>query len=298
MAIPSEAPFIRWGPSLRWGDDDMTTLFLPGPLWMVGCGNMGSAMLARWLAAGVDAAQITVVRPSGRAVAEGVRVLTALPEDEVPAIALLAMKPRQLDEVAALLAPALDPASLLVSILAGVEQASLRARFPAVRSVVRAMPNLPVSLGKGVVNLFGDDPGEPGEAAGKAAAGALMEPLGHVEWFAKERQFQIAGIVTGAGPAFLLRYVDALAQGARSIGLAEEKAERLALAMAEGASSWAAAASESPDQLAARVASAGGTTQAGLDVLDADEALRRLVLATLEAALGRSDAMAAKARPG
>ena len=129
---------------------------LPGPLWMVGCGNMGSAMLAGWIAAGIDPAHVTVVRPSGRAVGHGVRVLTDFPEDEVPAIVVLAMKPHQIDAVAPALAPILDPETILVSILAGVELASLRARFTAPRTIAKAMPNLPVAIEKGVVVLCSD----------------------------------------------------------------------------------------------------------------------------------------------
>ena len=83
-----------------------TDPLLPGPLWLVGCGNMGSAMLDGWIAAGVDPGHVTVVRPSGRAVGHGVRVLAEFPEDEVPALAVLAMKPHQLDAVAPALAPA------------------------------------------------------------------------------------------------------------------------------------------------------------------------------------------------
>src|SRR5947209_1676085 len=130
------------------------TIPLPGPLWLIGCGNMAGAMLARWIECGVDRSEITVVRPSGVAPAEGVRTLTVLPEDEVPALVLLAVKPQKLDEVAPLLAPALDPHTILVSILASVELASLRQRFAAPEAIVRAMPNTPVRLGKGVIELI------------------------------------------------------------------------------------------------------------------------------------------------
>src|SRR5687768_18518946 len=120
----------------------MADPLLPGPLWMVGCGNMGSAMLDGWIAGGVDPAHVSVVRPSGESVGHDIRVTRDYPEDEVPAIVLLGMKPHQLDLVAPALAPILDAETILVSILAGVESASLRARFPAPRTIVRAMPNL------------------------------------------------------------------------------------------------------------------------------------------------------------
>src|SRR5688572_23976713 len=97
---------------------------LPGPLWLIGCGNMGGAMLEGWLDAGIRAAQVTAIDPFAKSVPGGVRLLADLPEDEVPALVVLGVKPQLLDEVAPKLAPALDPNSLLISVLAGVELAS------------------------------------------------------------------------------------------------------------------------------------------------------------------------------
>jgi pyrroline-5-carboxylate reductase len=266
--------------------------FLPGPLWMVGCGNMGSAMLAGWRTAGIDPAHVTVIRPSGRECGDGVRVLADYPEDEVPAIVLLAMKPYQLDLVAPALVPALDRRTILISILAGVEASSLRDRFPAPETVVKAMPNLPVALGRGVVGLYAED----GDPADKVLVSGLMAALGHAEWFEDEAAFQLAGVLTGAGPAFLYRFIDALAEGAAGLGLPADQAMRLARAMAAGTAALAAGSSDTPEQLARKVASPNGTTEAGLRVLDADEALFRLVQETLAAARARSLELAAEAR--
>lgn len=270
----------------------MADPLLPGPLWLVGCGNMGGAMLAGWLESGVEPAHVTVIRPSGRDTGHGVRVLTRYPEDEVPAVVLLAMKPYQLDDVAGLLAPILDPATLLVSILAGVELASLRARFAAPATIVRAMPNLPVALGKGVVNLCSDST----DGTARALVSGLMAALGHAEWHADETMFQLAGHLTGAGPAFLFRFIDALAAAGERLGLSYDQAARLALRMVEGAAALAAASSDDPETLARRVASPGGTTEAGLKVLDTDRALADLVERTLDAARLRGLEMAAAAR--
>lgn len=269
-----------------------TDPLLPGPLWMVGCGNMGSAMLDGWIAAGVDPRHVTVIRPSGREVAPGVRVLTDYPEDEVPAMVLLAMKPYQLDSVAPALAPILDPHTILVSILAGVELATLRARFPGPETVVKAMPNLPVRLGKGVVGLHGDS----ADLTTRTLVTGLMASLGHAEWFEDEQQFALAGILTGAGPAFLFRFIDALAAAAERLGLTYDQAQRLATAMVEGAGALAGASEEDAETLARRVASPRGTTEAGLAVLDEAEALKTLVARTLEASRRRSLEMAAEAR--
>ena len=270
----------------------MSDPLLPGPLWLVGCGNMGSAMLEGWVAAGVDPGHVSVIRPSGRPVGHHVRVLTDFPEDEVPAIVLLAMKPYQIDLVAPGLAPILDPNSLLVSILAGVELQSLRERFPAPRTIVKAMPNLPVGLGKGVVCLYSDSQ----DQVARAIASGMMAALGHAEWFDSEQAFQLAGILTGAGPAFLFRFIEGLAAAAEALGLDGEQAGRLAAAMVEGAAAMARTSDEGPRRLAQKVASPGGTTQAGLEVLDEDRALFGLLKHMLDASRRRSLEMAAEAR--
>jgi len=266
--------------------------FLPGPLWLVGCGNMGSAMLEGWIAAGVDPSHVTVIRPSGQPCGPKVRVLTDFPEDEVPAIVLLAMKPYQLDLVAPGLAPILDPETMLVSILAGVEQKSLRDRFQGPRTIVKAMPNLPVAFGKGVVCLYSDSE----DQVARAMASGMMAALGHAEWFDNEQTFQLAGHLTGAGPAFLFRFIEGLAAGAEALGLDTEQSVRLAAAMVEGAAVMARASDEGPRRLAQKVASPGGTTEAGLRVLDEDRALFDLLQRMLDASRRRGLEMAAEAR--
>lgn len=257
------------------------------PFWMIGCGNMAGAMLTRWLAAGAPADGITVVRPSGVAPAAGVRTLTALPDGPAPRLVLLGIKPQQLDSVAPALAARVGPETVLVSILAGTGCDSLRARFPAAGAIVRAMPNTPVALGRGVVALTGDRV-EP--------VAALMRPLGLVEWIADEEDFHLVAALAGSGPAFVFRMIDALAVGAADLGLAPDQAARLALHMVEGAGALAAGAGEPPALLADRVASPGGMTRKGLDVLDADQALARLMRATLDATAARGREMAAAFR--
>ena len=128
-----------------------------------------------------------------------------------------------------------------------------------------------------------------------AAVTALMAPLGTPEWL-DESHFDAVTALAGSGPAFVYRFIDALAQGGAALGLPAEQARRLALAMVEGAGALASASEHAPGELARRVASPGGTTEAGLRVLDADAALSELVAATLKAAADRSAEMAAAAR--
>ena len=266
---------------------------IDGPLWLVGAGNMGGAMLRGWLAAGADPAQLTVIDPALPAMPGGVTVLAAAdPSAPPPAILLLAVKPQLLDQVAPAIAPLLGTETLLLSILAGVEVASLRARFPAPAAVVRLMPNMPVSLGKGVMALFGDG---LDDGARKTAA-ALMAPLGLVEWIEREDQFDAVTALSGCGPAFLFRFIDAMAQAGAALGLPADQAARLALATVEGSALLAAASDEDPARIADRVASPGGSTREGLNVLDEPDGIMALMRRTLAASAHRNAEMAAAAR--
>lgn len=260
-----------------------------GPIWLVGCGNMAGAMLARWLDQGLDPQTITVIRPSGIAPAPGVHTVTALPDGPAPRVLMLGVKPQKLDAVAPAVAAAIGPGTVVVSILAGVELATLRTRFPGADAVVRAMPNTPVALGRGVVGLFGDESSD---------VDALMAPLGLVERVADEAEFDLLGTLAGCGPAFLFRFIDALAGAGVSLGLDPAQAMRLAVATVDGAAGLAAASGESPATLADRVASPGGMTRKGLDVLDTDRALAGLLEHTLSAAVARGRELAAAARGG
>jgi pyrroline-5-carboxylate reductase len=267
----------------------------PASILIVGCGNMGGAMLTGWLAGGLEPARFTVVDPVLAAAPDGVTLLRELPAGKFDAV-LLGVKPQLLGDVAPMLAALADGDTVLLSILAGVELASLAASFPHTARLVRIMPNLAAAIGRSPVALAASGL----EAAGRDAVTALMDPLGTPEWLADEALFDVVTALAGSGPAFVYRYIDALAAGAVTLGLPQAQAQRLALATVEGAALLAAASEHSPGELARRVASPGGTTQAGLDVLDAGDALARLTEATLRAARDRSAAMAgeAKARAG
>ncbi|WP_457354821.1 pyrroline-5-carboxylate reductase [Sphingomonas sp. UYP23] len=258
---------------------------------MIGCGNMGGAMLRRWVASGVLAGdQVDVVNRADRGLPEGVRQARDLPSGALPDAVILAMKPQQIDDVASRFAARLAGAPMLISILAGVEEPALAARFDT-GAIVRAMPNLPVAIGKGVVALDSAS----ADAPMRAAVAALMAPLGLVEWVAAA-QFDAVTALAGSGPAFLYRFIDALAVAGVAQGLPETQAERLALATVEGAGLLAAAAEVGPGALADQVASPGGSTRRGLDVLDEARTLEMLLTETIAAATRRNAEMAAAAR--
>ena len=257
---------------------------------LIGCGNMGGAMLAGWLAGGFDPARFTVVDPVLAQAPAGVSLLRDMPDGPFDAI-LLGVKPQLLGEVSSGVARLAGPGTLLLSILAGVELASLTARFPSAAGYVRIMPNLAAAIGKSPIALAAQGLDEQA----KTQVTALMTPLGTPEWL-DENLFDAVTALAGSGPAFVYRFIDALAAGAAALGMAPDQAERLAVAMVEGAAALASASPHGPGELARRVASPGGTTEAGLTVLDADAAMARLAHATLKAAADRSAAMARAAR--
>lgn len=259
---------------------------------IIGCGNMGGAMLAGWLSGGFAPGDFTVVDPILAKAPEGVELLRSVPDDAAPFdVILLGVKPQQLGDAAGSVAALAGPGTLLLSILAGVDLATLRRRFDRAGAIVRVMPNLAAALGKSPIGLCGDQGGET-----RALVERLMAPLGHAEWMDDESLMDAVTALAGSGPAFVYRFIDALASGGAELGLPREQAERLALAMVEGAAMLAAGSGVSPGELARRVASPGGTTQRGLDVLDAGGALGQLIEATLRSARDRGAEMAAEAR--
>ena len=265
---------------------------LPVPTWFVGCGNMAGAMVEGWRSAGIDLSGATVIRPSGTPV-QGVRTVTSLAEaGNPPAMLVLGFKPQKLDEVAPELGRWVTSKTVILSILAGVEVASLRDRFRNARAIVRAMPNLPVAVRRGVVGLYSDDADE----GLRAQLGELFTVLGFAMWMADEARLAALGSVAGAGPAYVARFIDALAKAGVARGLSAEIAQTIARETVLGTAWLASSTRESMVDIARRVASPNGTTEAGLAVLDREHVLDELVAVTIEAAARRGAELAEQAR--
>ena len=265
---------------------------LPVPTWFVGCGNMAGAMVEGWRLAGVDLSSAVVIRPSGMPVV-GVRTVKTLADaGAVPRLVVLGFKPQKLDEVAPQLKNWLTSKTTVVSILAGVEVATLRKRFPNAGTIVRAMPNLPVAIRRGVVALYTEDADE----AAKQELGNLFAALGFALWAADETKLAAVGSVAGAGPAYVARFIAALAKAGEERGLSQEIAATVAQETVLGTAWMAATTGESMDEIARRVASPNGTTEAGLAVLDHDQVLDQLVSVTIQAAAQRGRELAEEAR--
>ena len=256
-----------------------------GPLWLVGCGHMGGALLDRWLACGLDPDSVTVIDPDPKSVAPGIRVV-GTPRDagDPPSVVLLAIKPQLLAEVAGELSAFIVNQPLVISILAGAETATIR-RLTSPR-VVRAMPNMPVRIGQGVTVLFGE------RGPDRNVASALMAAVGQVHWIDDEQLFDAVTGVSGSGPAYLFNFIEALAAAGAAAGLPTEFARQLALDTVTGAAALAASGDASPAELRRQVTSPNGTTAAGLAALDGEGALTRLLGDTVAAAARRSRELA------
>jgi len=263
-----------------------------GALWLIGAGNMGGAMLRGWIASGIER-PIVVIDPFVESVPDGVALLREIPDGGQPDILVLAVKPQQLGDVTSRFSAGGAAPRLLLSILAGVETGTLSKAFGA-GATVRAMPNLPVSIGEGVTALHSRD----ADDATRAEAAALVTPLGLVEWIKNETLFDAVTALSGCGPGFVFRFIEAMAEAGEALGLPADQALRLATATVKGSGLLAAASSESPALLADRVASPGGSTREGLNVLDRDGHLKMLLRETLAASARRNAELAASARAG
>jgi pyrroline-5-carboxylate reductase len=268
------------------------TLKLPEPTWFVGCGNMGGAILDGWRMGGLSLAPVTVIRPSGKP-SEGARVVTSLRDAGAPPkIVVFAFKPQKLDEIAPELRQFLSAKTVVVSLLAGVEVASLRQRFPGVGSIVRATPNLPVAVRRGVTGLYSIDV----DSETKTLLNNLFSALGYAIWTADEQKLGALGAVAGAGPAYVSRFIAALTRAGVKRGLTEEIAATLAVETVLGTAWMAATTNENMQSIAKRVASPKGTTEAGLAVLDHNQVLDELIALTIDAAAKRGAELAELAK--
>ena len=265
---------------------------LPTPTWFVGCGNMGQAILAGWRSAGIDLSPIVVIDPA-LPVIDGVRTVPSLAEaGPPPKLVILGFKPQKFDEVAGQLRTWLTSKTVILSLLVGVEAASLRARFPGAGAIVRASPNLPVAIRRGVVALYSADADEER----RQQLSEIIAPLGFAPWMADEAKLAAVGSVAGAGPAYAARFIAALTRAGEQRGLSTEIASTIALETVLGTAWMAAAGNEDMDSIVNRVASTGGTTRAGLAVLDKEQVLDQLVGLTIDAAARRGDELAAEAK--
>jgi pyrroline-5-carboxylate reductase len=252
-------------------------------LVLLGCGKMGSALLRGWLAGGLPASAVRVIepRPSDWLRATGAALDGPLPA--APAVAVVAVKPQMMGEALPAMTALGGGPTLILSIAAGTPLAAFEAAFGPGTPVVRAMPNTPAAIGRGITGLVGN---APATEAHVALAEALLRAVGEVVRLPSEDAIDAVTGVSGSGPAYVFHMIEALAQAGMAEGLPPDLALRLARATVAGAGALALETGEDPAQLRRDVTSPGGTTEAGLEVLMAE--LPGLVARTVRAATARA----------
>jgi pyrroline-5-carboxylate reductase len=263
---------------------------IPGTIALAGAGKMGGAMLAGWLARGLDPHRLAVIEPSpspdiAALAAQGVRLN---PRDAARADTLVvAVKPQTFRGAGSALKSFVGPTTLVVSIMAGATIASLREVCGG--AVVRAMPNTPAAIGRGItVAVAADDV----SAAQRTTADALLAATGAVEWVEDEALMDAVTAVSGSGPAYVFLLAEELARAGVAAGLPEELANKLARETVAGSGELLHRSELPPATLRQNVTSPGGTTAAALDVLMGHEGLERLMIRAVAAATARSKELA------
>ena len=259
-------------------------------LVLLGCGKMGSAMLAGWLASGLNPSSVWVIdpMPSEWVQGTGVHVNVDLPQS--PAIVIVAVKPQMMGDALPSLQALGNGDTMFLSIAAGTSIAAFETILGDTTPIIRAMPNTPAAIGQGITALIGNS---STNAAQIETAENLLSAIGQVVQLQTETQMDAVTGLSGSGPAYVFYMVDAMAQAGIAQGLSPELAMTLAKATVAGAGALAQSADETPTQLRINVTSPNGTTQAGLAVLMQDgTGLAPLINDTVAAASNRSRELA------
>ncbi len=265
-----------------------------GPIVLIGAGNMGGAMLSGWLKSGVPGADLLVLDPGPAAamaslMAEhGVRHATSAPADTVASMLFLAVKPQVMEAVLPPLKGLVGAETVVVSVAAGKTLAFLETHLGAA-AMVRAMPNTPAMIGRGVTGAFAN---ARVNADARSAVNDLLAVSGPVEWVDTEEKIDAVTAVSGSGPAYVFHLVECMAEAGRKAGLPADLAMRLARETVSGAGELLHRSPDDAATLRKNVTSPGGTTAAALSVLMAEDGMQPLFDKAIEAARLRAEELA------
>ena len=259
-------------------------------LVLLGCGKMGSAMLQGWLDQGVPAGAVHVRDPFPNEWLKTSGVAINQPLPAAPSVVLIAVKPQMMADALPDLQAMGNGETLFLSVAAGISIATYQDILGANTPIIRAMPNTPAAVGKGITAIVGN---AQSTAEHLTLAKDLLSAIGQVVTLNEESQMDAVTGVSGSGPAYVFHMIETLAAAGEAQGLAPELAMQLAKATVAGAGALAEQSDESPSQLRINVTSPNGTTQAGLEVLmDPLAGLPPLMNATVKAATDRSKELA------
>jgi pyrroline-5-carboxylate reductase len=262
-----------------------------GTIVLAGAGKMGGAMLAGWLAQGLDAKRVVVIEPQpapeiSALAKKGVRLNPQANARDIAAL-VIAVKPQSFREAGAALKPLTASSTLVVSIMAGTPISLLEAVCGGM--VVRAMPNTPASIGRGITVAVA---ARKVSTAQRAMADALLRAIGSVEWVEDEGLMDAVTAVSGSGPAYIFLLAEELARAGVAAGLPEALATKLARETVAGSGELLHRSDLASATLRQNVTSPGGTTAAALEVLMGKDGLQQLMTRAVAAATRRSKELA------
>jgi pyrroline-5-carboxylate reductase len=265
---------------------------ITGTIVLAGAGKMGGAMLARWLARGLDPKHVAVIEPYPSAeisalVKTGIRLNPSAKDAGSVATLVIALKPQSFPEAGPMLKSFTGPSTLAVSIMAGTTIAAIWQACGG--SVVRAMPNTPAAIGRGITVAVAAKNVSAGQ---RAVANALLGATGLVEWVDDERLMDAVTAVSGSGPAYVFLLAEELARAGVEAGLPEALATNLARETVAGSGELLHRSDVSSATLRQNVTSPGGTTAAALEVLMGPDGLQSLLTRAVAAATRRSRELA------
>jgi pyrroline-5-carboxylate reductase len=265
---------------------------LTGTIALAGAGKMGGAMLTGWLAGGLDPRRAVVIEPQPSAeiaglAAKGIRLNTSAKDTGSVETLVVAVKPQSFREAGAALKPFVGASTLVVSIMAGATIASISEVCGG--AVVRAMPNTPAAIGRGITVAVA---AKNVSAAQRAVADALLRAIGVVEWVDDETLMDAVTAVSGSGPAYVFLLAEELARAGVEAGLPQELATRLARETVAGSGELLRRSEASSATLRQNVTSPGGTTAAALEVLMGTDGMQQLMIRAIAAATKRSRELA------
>lgn len=264
---------------------------------LVGCGKMGSALLRGWMARDVGPKSVNVVEPDSEAARElrshfGVAVASS-PEGLAPEmtadVVVFAVKPQALDEIAPHYRRFVDPGTVFLSIAAGKPVGFFERHLGEQAAIVRTMPNTPAAVGRGITAAFANERVTGNQ---REVCRQLLRAVGEVVWVDDEALLDAVTAVSGSGPAYVFLLIECLARAGVECGLPEDAAMRLARATVIGSGELAVQSDETAETLRRNVTSPGGTTEAALDVLMAEDGLQKLMNRAVAAAADRSRELA------
>ncbi len=276
------------------GQSSANTFVSAGPIVLIGAGNMGGALLTGWLKNGVPGSSVIVVDPNPAEamrkmiVDAGASHVTEAPAGLTAGVLFIAVKPQLMDAVLPPLRSLVGEGTVVVSIAAGKTLSSLQ-RHLGEAAMVRAMPNTPAMVGRGVTGAFANADVSDRQ---RQLVYNLLKVSGPVEWVPEEADIDSVTAVSGSGPAYVFYLVECMAEAGRKLGLQADLAMRLARETVAGAGELLHQSPDDASRLRQNVTSPGGTTAAALGVLMAEDGMQPLFDAALEAARKRAQELA------